>query len=152
MNTPYITAILAVTALSFSTVAMAERISKREHKASAKRIEAEYKSALISCDSFVNNVRNICMAEAKRTEKVAKAELNAKYKPSRQATYGADTARAKSDYSVTMAKCNDRDGNAKDLCKQEAKAALASADSEATTRLRAAKVISTDKSEHLRDK
>ena len=151
MNKPHITAILAVTALSFSAGAMAIRMSKSEHKASEKRIEGEYKSALKSCDSFSHNARNICLAEAKRTEKIAKAELNAKYKPSSLATYEAGITRAKADYSVTYAKCNESVGEVKDVCRKNAKTALAGAESDAAARLKAAKESSAASNEHLRD-
>ena len=65
MNKLYIIAILAVTSLAFSVGAMAQNMSKSEYKAAEKNIKAEYKSAKANCGSFADNVKDICMAEAK---------------------------------------------------------------------------------------
>jgi hypothetical protein len=94
MNTPYITAILAVTGLSFRTGAMPENLSGSEYRTAEKAISAEYKSALKSCDLFPHNARNICMAEAKRTKKVARAILVASYTPSSKVIHAAIVAPA----------------------------------------------------------
>jgi hypothetical protein len=77
INTPYITAILAITSLSFSTGAMTESLSGSEYRAAERKISADYKSAKKSCNLFARNAREICMAEARRTERVAKAKLYA---------------------------------------------------------------------------
>jgi hypothetical protein len=79
MNKSYITAILAVTSLSFSTGVLAQSMSKSEYKACEKNIEAEYNSATADCDSFADNARDICMIVAKGIQKVAKTELEARY-------------------------------------------------------------------------
>lgn len=81
MSNSCITAILAVTSLSFSAGAMAQSMSKSEYKAAEKNIKSEYKSAKADCDSFPANAKNICMAIAKSKEKAAKTELEARYKP-----------------------------------------------------------------------
>jgi cob(I)alamin adenosyltransferase len=87
MNQPYITAILAITRLSFSTGAMAQDMSNSEYKAAEKNIEAEFESFMADCGSFSHSAKDICRVVAKRTEKVAKAELEARYKPSKRADY-----------------------------------------------------------------
>jgi hypothetical protein len=87
MNNPYITAILAVTCLSFSAGTMAQSMSKSEYKAAEKNIVAEYKSAKANCGSFADNAKDICIAEAKNKEMVAKILLEARYKPSKIAGY-----------------------------------------------------------------
>lgn len=87
MNQANITAILAITALSFSAGAIAENLSHSEYQAAEKQISAEYNSAKRSCDSFSQKARDICMAEAKRTEKAAKTKLSASYRPSSKAPY-----------------------------------------------------------------
>jgi len=56
-------------------------------------------------------------------EKVAKAELEARYKPSEKNRYQARVAQADADYSVAKEKCDDKAGNEKDVCVKEAKAA-----------------------------
>lgn len=144
MDKQHITAILAITSLAFSTGLMAQTMSKSEHKAADKAIEAEYKSARTSCDSFADNAKDICMAVAKGREKVAKAQLEARYKPSKEADYDVNVARAKADYSVAHEKCDDKAGNDKDVCNKEAEAALVRAKSDAKSQLKTAEAIRAD--------
>ena len=49
-------------------------------KTEKDRIAAEYKSAKAKCDGLKGNAKDICMAEAKGANKVAKAELEARDK------------------------------------------------------------------------
>ena len=81
MNANNIAEILAITILSFSTGAMAEGMSKSEYRAAEKRIAAYYKSNQKSCDLFAANDNDVCMTDAKRTQKIAMAELIERYKP-----------------------------------------------------------------------
>jgi hypothetical protein len=87
MNTPYFTAILAVTTLAFSDGAIGKNLSKSEYQAAERKIGAEYKSARTSCDFLDPDAREICMAEAKRTNKIAKAKLEEHYKPASKVIY-----------------------------------------------------------------
>ncbi|MDO8811780.1 MAG: hypothetical protein Q7J38_07110 [Gallionella sp.] len=139
MNKPYITAILAVTSLAFSTGAMAQSMSENEYKAAGKSIKAEYKSAKTGCDSFADNAKDICMAVAKGNEKIAKTELEARYKPSRKAGYNVSIAKAEADYAVSKEKCDDEEGNAEDVCMKEAEAIFAHAKSDAKAQLQTSK-------------
>lgn len=95
MNTPYITVILVVAALSFSAGAMAENMSKSEYKAAGKKIAAEYKSNREVCISFAHEYMDDCMAEAKRTAKAEKADLDAAYKSSAKTSNEAGITRQK---------------------------------------------------------
>jgi len=81
MSTNYFTDILAITILSFSTGAMAENMSQSEYRAAEKIIAADYKSTQKCCELFAVNDKEICMTEAKRTQKIAKTALVERYKP-----------------------------------------------------------------------
>lgn len=94
-----------------------------EHSAAKNKIAADYKAAKVHCDSLKGNAKDVCMKEAKGNEDVAKAELESQYKPSDKAHYKARVARADADYAVAKEKCDDHTGNAKDVCKKDAKAA-----------------------------
>jgi len=140
MNKPYITAILAVTSLSFSAGAMAQDISRIEYKAAEKNIVVEYKSAKANCASFAGNAKDICMAQAKGDQKVAKAELEARYRPSKKADYKVSVAEAEEHYAVSKEKCDDKSGKLlmpvpqdldKFVCMKEAQAARRGAKSDA---------------------
>lgn len=63
----------------------------------------------------------------KGKEKVARAELEASYKPSDKTRHAVGIAKAEADYAVAMEKCDDKAGNDKKLCVKEAKAAEANA-------------------------
>lgn len=124
MNKSHITAILAITSLSFNAGAMAQSISKSEYLAVEKNIKAEYLSAKTNCGSFTNNAKDICIAEAKGNEKVAKTELEARYKPYETAEYEISIVKAGADYKVAKEKCDDKVGNVKTICVKEAEAIL----------------------------
>ncbi|MBC7437351.1 MAG: hypothetical protein H7332_14950 [Bdellovibrionales bacterium] len=68
------------------------------------------------------NAKDICMAEAKGTEKVAKAENEAQYKPSAKHSYKVNEVKADAAYKTAKEKCDDLAGNAKDVCVKDAKA------------------------------
>lgn len=108
--------------LAFSAGALAEGITKTEYKAGQDKIAAEYKMAKAGCASFSDNAYDICGAKAKGNERVAVAELEASYKPTTKNHYDVAVARADADYGVASQICDDRSGNAKDVCLKEAKA------------------------------
>ena len=121
------TTIAAAITLAFSAGAMAESLSKADYKAGKDRTSAEYKSAKAACGSLSGNAKDICVVEAKGKEKVARAELEASYKPSSKANHAVTIARAEADYSVAKEKCDDMTGNEKKTCVTDAKAAEARA-------------------------
>jgi hypothetical protein len=106
-------------------------VSKTEMKTEKDRIAAEYKSAKAKCDGLKGNAKDVCMAEAKGMNKVAKAELEARDKDTPKARADVKTAKAEADYDVAKEKCDDQKGNAKDVCKKDAKAAFTAAKEDA---------------------
>jgi hypothetical protein len=54
---------------------------------------------------------------------VAKAELEANYEPSAKHTIAIQEAKAKASLAIAKEKCDDQNGNAKDVCRKEAQAA-----------------------------
>jgi hypothetical protein len=120
----------AAIGFAFSSAAMAA-MSKDEYKAKKDAISANYKAERAKCDPLAGNAKDICVAEAKGREKVAKAELESSYKPSTDNTYKARVAKAEADYAVAKEKCDDKAGNDKDVCVKQAKAAEATAKGEA---------------------
>ena len=118
-------------ALAFSAGAVAQTLSKDQYQSGKDGIAADYKAAKASCGSLSGNANDICTAQASGREKVAKAQLEAEYKPSLNARYAVRIARADADYSVAREKCDDKAGNVKDVCVQEAKAAAVAAKADA---------------------
>ncbi len=145
MNKLNINAIALAVALTFSAGAMAEAMSKDDFKAGKDRISTEYKTAKASCSALSGNANDICIAEVKGKERVAMAELEAGYKPSRKGDYRARVAIAEAGYSVAKERCDDKAGNAKDVCVQEAKAALTTAKADAKVQLKTSDANDTAK-------
>src|SRR5678815_6015148 len=75
-----ITVLAAALAVGFTGIARAEdRADRKVKNADEERIESEYKAAKEKCDPMKGNEKDICQAEAKAKEKVAKAENDAKH-------------------------------------------------------------------------
>ena len=131
MNKLYMSAITLAIGLALSSGASAANMSKDEYVAAKDSIAAAYKSDKDNCKSMSGNAKDICMVEATGKEKVAKAELEANYKPSDKARRKVREEKVEADYKVAMEKCDDKGGNLKDVCVKEAKAAMKSAKADA---------------------
>lgn len=119
---------LAISGVAHAAPATA---SKADYVAANADITARYKADKEACKSHSGNARDICMEEAKGREKVARAEYEESYGPSAEHKYEVRMARANAAYAVAKEKCDDFSGNAKDVCRKEAKAAYVSAKADA---------------------
>jgi hypothetical protein len=123
--------------ITFGSVhAIAGNMSKDEYKAHKDKIEASYNVDKEKCGSLSGNAEDICIAEAKGRRDVAEANLEAQYDPTDKNLYKARIAQIDADYSVAIEKCDDFDGNAKDVCTAEAKATKGQATNEAKTQMK----------------
>jgi hypothetical protein len=95
------------------------------------RIEAEYKIAKDHCKDLKDNARDICKVEAKGKYNVAKAELEVQADPSPRHQAKLQKEKADAAYQLAKEKCDDLNGNAKDACRKDAKAAFVSAKGDA---------------------
>ncbi len=136
MNKFNMTAIAAAISLVFGAGAMAQSLSKDAYKAAEDRIEAEYATAKATCDPLSGNAKDICIAEAKGKEKVAKSELEARNEPTAKNRYKAVVAKAEADYAIADEKCDDKAGNDRDVCVKEAKAVKTRIEAEAEAQLK----------------
>ena len=57
------------------------KVDRKAKKAEEDRIEADYKAAKAKCNSLKGNEKEVCEADAKGKERIAKAELENKYEP-----------------------------------------------------------------------
>ncbi|MBT9505426.1 hypothetical protein [Rhodoferax sp.] len=140
--------------LAFGSGAMAQGISKSEYKTGKDTISADYKAAKTGCATLSGNTKDVCVLEAKGKEKIAKAELQASYKPSVKNAYEVRVAKADATYAVAKEKCDDLAGNAKDVCVKEAKATqvAAKADAKAQMKVTDANKAADEKSSDARAK
>jgi hypothetical protein len=100
----------------------AAKSDRNAKEAAEERIEQQYKSEREKCNSMQGNAKDICMAEAKGKQKVAKAELDAKDdKDPAKAQRKVAEARAEAAYEVAKEKCDDQKGEAKDACMKQAR-------------------------------
>ncbi len=140
MNKFNISMIAVAVGIAFSTGVMAQGLSKDEYKDNNAKIADQYKLDKAGCDSMAGNKKDICIADAKGKENIARAELEDSYKPGDKTRYQVLAAKAEAAYAVAKEKCDDKSGNAKDVCLKEAKSAevAAKADAKARTRTSAA--------------
>jgi len=117
-----LTVIAAALALGTASFAQAaDKADRKVHNADEERIESEYKAAKEKCDTMQGNQKDICVAEAKAHEKVAKAENDAKHAkdPSKEQAK-VQRVRADAEYDVAKQRCQEMNGNEKDVCMKEA--------------------------------
>ena len=117
-----LTVIAAALALGTASFAQAaDKADRKVHNADEERIESEYKAAKEKCDTMQGNQKDICVAEAKAHEKVAKAENDAKHAkdPSKEQAK-VQRVRADAEYDVAKQRCQEMKGNEKDVCMKEA--------------------------------
>ena len=121
MKLNLIAAALALGTAGF--VQAADKADRKVHNADEERIESEYKAAKEKCDAMSGNQKDICIAEAKGKERVAKAENDAKTaKDHAKAQARVERVKADADYDVAKQKCQENKGNEKDVCLKQAKA------------------------------
>ena len=118
-------------ASAFLLAGNAAAMTKAETKAESDQIAAQFESAKTQCANLKGNAKDICLAEAKGTNRVAKAELDARQSDTSKARYNVRVAKAEAAYGVAKEKCDDLAGNAKDVCIKDAKAALTTAKADA---------------------
>ena len=114
---------VAQTYANKTTMASAS-MSKDSYAMAKKNADAQYKTDKDACSSLSGNTKDICVAEAKGKDNVAKADAEAAYKNTPKARENARVAHAQANYNVAIEKCDDLTGNPKDVCVKEAKAAL----------------------------
>lgn len=126
--------------LSISASLMAQGLPKAEYKAGQQMVADDYQAANVKCDAMSGNAKDVCVVDAKAGRRVAKANLEANYLPTERNHYKARLAKAEGDYDMAKERCNEKAGNAKDVCVKEAKAleVTAKADAKAQTKIRAA--------------
>lgn len=137
---------VAIAAMIASAGAFSATMTKSDYSASKDRIKAEYKADKAACAPSKANAKDICVETAKGKEKVARAELEYSYTGKMKDGNKIGVAKADSTYAVAKEMCDDKTGQAKDLCRTEAKSAhtKAIADSKMTKKVAEAKTDAVD--------
>lgn len=101
----------------------ADAMSRDAYKSAKDKIEETAKADKKACLAMKDNAKDICQAEAKAKEKIAKAELDAQNKPGPKADEKVALMKAEGTYEVAKEKCEDQKGKAMASCKKDAKTA-----------------------------
>jgi len=121
----------SATAQMTSPMSPSMPMSKEAHTTAMKHADTQYKVDKDACASLSGNAKDICVADAKGHETIAKADADAAYENTPKARQNARVAHAQAAYDVSIEKCDDLAGNLKDVCVKEAKAELVKAKSNA---------------------
>ena len=123
--------LLLSVALSYVFSGAALAMTKAEYSAQRDTIKGDYKVGRDKCNSLKANAKDICVSEAKGVEKIARAELEATNQPSARHTEKLAMAKGDAAFDTAKKKCDDSAGNAKTVCRADAKAAHVKANEEA---------------------
>ena len=113
----------ALTLVFAGSAFAADAMTREAYKAAKDKIEETAKADKKACEGMKDNAKDICQAEAKAKEKIAKAELDAQNKPGPKADEKVALMKAEGTYEVAKEKCEDQKGKAMADCKKDAKAA-----------------------------
>ena len=108
----------------YASKTTATPLSKDGYAMAKTNADAQYKIEKDACASQSGNAKDICMAEAKGKDSVAKADAEAAYQNTAKHRESARVARAQANFDVANERCDDLAGNTKDVCVKEAKAGL----------------------------
>lgn len=124
--------IMALTlTFAFAAPLSANALDDGDFKNQKKRIEAQYRADQKKCSAFTENAKDICLAQANGTEKVARAELQSRRENTPEARHELRLAKAEAAHDIAKEKCDDMAGHHKDLCIKDALATFTRAKAEA---------------------
>jgi hypothetical protein len=106
-------------------------MSRDAYRAQKQRIEAEYDATQARCRPFDRSARNVCNEQARGARDIAVAELQMQFKPTADNDEKVRLARAEAVYAVSLERCKPMEGNAREVCRKDAKAVYAGARAEA---------------------
>lgn len=114
-----ILAIMLVGAAGMCTAAANDSTATRS---AVNKAAADYKAAKAQCDTMRGNAKTICVDEAKAARAHAEADAVAQDTSTTQrARTKAMVSAADADYALARARCNDKTGNDKTSCVNDAK-------------------------------
>ena len=124
-------AICAGAVMFAGTAGAADKGDKAAYDQAKASAKAAYDADKKACDSLKDNAKDICVAEAKAKRTRVDENAEATYKNTPKAREHAAHEIAEADYEVAKERCDDKNGNDKDVCVKEAKAAMTRAQADA---------------------
>ncbi len=113
---------LAASAMYAPMSFAADKGDKAQYETIVNRADAQYKTAKDNCKDLKDNAQDVCEKEAKLEQTRAKAEAKAHHEGTVKSNSKAMKDVADAKYDLAKEKCDDLDGNPKDVCVKEAKA------------------------------
>lgn len=127
MNTRYglfVTSIAGAVILSFTQFPFEATMQTRsDYTTAVNRIYVAYKDARGKCEPLAGYGRDMCVVDAKAAEKRAKATAEVNYTGTIRSKTDSRIADADADLMVARVACGNKDGQDKDDCVNQAKAA-----------------------------
>lgn len=97
-------------------------LSKPVYTTAKDEVKTMFKAERDKCGSLAGNAKDVCIERAKGQEKVALANLEYQYTGKAKDRNDYLEARYEARYKLAKEMCDDKSGNAKDVCVAEAKA------------------------------
>lgn len=120
-------AALACTAASQAAPLM----SKEEKKANLVRIEEQYDNAQTRCRRVQGHARELCNEQARGERDIQVAELDLRADPTADHDQKLRLAKAEAKQAMALVKCKPLDGQARELCRRDARMVFEDAKAEA---------------------
>ena len=111
--------------LVFGAAAHADGMTDAQYASEERHLGARHEEAGVRCDAYGGNARDVCLAEARGRESVARAELRAQYQPGTSNLRKVLRARADAIYAVSIERCDDEADEGRAACVKEAEASRA---------------------------
>ena len=92
-------------------------MSKNKFETLGDNIDKEFKVATARCNPLNNDKSAICNAKAEGARDIARAELQATFKPTIQNRYDANMTSAGANYTIATKQCNSLQDSEIDACK-----------------------------------
>ena len=106
-------------------------LTKDDVKAQKVRIEEQYDQAQSRCRRVQGHARELCNEQARGERDVQQAELQFQAEPTGDNDQKLRVARAEAAYSLALVRCKDMDGQARDVCRKDARSVFNEAKAEA---------------------
>jgi hypothetical protein len=108
-----------------------QALTRDDVKAQKVRIEEQYDQAQTRCRRVQGHARELCNERARGERDIQQAELQLQAEPTGDNDQKLRTARAEAAYSLALVRCKDLDGQARGVCRDDAKSVFNEAKAEA---------------------
>jgi len=116
-----------VLGIGIAAQAAESALSEYERKSALKQIAEQHKAATDRCTTLRDSARSVCQAEADGRGEVALAQLQLRRDDSGESLRNLARVQASAQYWIELARCYDRQDQAKSTCQRQAQTNLARA-------------------------